>query len=77
MFFIIAYIGRGAEWLLRIYRDLAANERPETLRSALGDTFEYQSEGQSRNPQRNPNVSPRAKRRVYVRSLGTEIFPLT
>jgi len=49
----------------------------ETLRSALGDTLEHQSEGLSRNPQRSPNVSPRAERRVSVRSLGTEIFLLT
>gem|GEM_PF-6496449 len=50
------------------------SERMETLRFALGDTLEYHSEGRTLNPHRSLNVSPRAKRRVSIRSLGTEVY---
>jgi len=43
---------------------VAPSHNQETLRSALGDTLEHQSEGRSLNPHRSPNVSPRAERRV-------------
>gem|GEM_PF-2102934 len=43
---------------------VAPSHNQETLRSALGDTLEYHSEGLPLNPHRSPNVSPRAKRRV-------------
>jgi len=43
---------------------VAPSHNQETLRCALGDTLEHQSEGLPLNLHRSPNVSPRAQRRV-------------